>query len=109
MVREYAPTDFIDIAAKFQQKTRESIQAWLVWLWVMGGDGISLTRKEAEKKSNITTYPAFWKCPMVTKVGNLSLLKAKWAHSLFHWQDHLVTVFVPSIGRGLLNTQRNPY
>lgn len=30
MVREYTPTEFIDIAAKFQQKARESIQVWLV-------------------------------------------------------------------------------
>lgn len=33
----------------FQQKVKESIQTWLVRLWVMGGDGISLIRKDTEK------------------------------------------------------------
>lgn len=59
--------------------------------------------------NNITTYPTFQKCPMVTKANKLSLLKAKWVYSLFHWQHHLVTVFVPSMGRRLLSTQRNAY
>ena len=60
-MRQYTPTELIDIAAKFQQKAREIIQAWLVPL--LGGgwedvDGTSLTRQEAEKMSNITIYPA---------------------------------------------------
>ena len=38
MVTEYTSADLIDTAAKSRQmpKTRESIQAWLVWLWNMG-------------------------------------------------------------------------
>ena len=31
-MREYTPMELIDTAAKFQQKARESIQAWLVQL-----------------------------------------------------------------------------
>ena len=27
-----------------------------------------------------------------------SLLKARWARSVFHWYDHLASIFVPSIG-----------
>lgn len=42
-------TNSIHIAAMFQQKVKESIQTWLVRLWVMGGDGISLIRKDTEK------------------------------------------------------------
>lgn len=33
MTREYTATELTDIAAKFQQKARKIIQAWLVWLW----------------------------------------------------------------------------
>ena len=62
MMREYNPTELIGIAAKFQGKARQSIQAWLVQLWDMGCDGISLTGQEAEKMNNITKYPALWQC-----------------------------------------------
>ena len=58
MMRAYMPTELVDTADKFQQKARESVQAWLVWLWVMGVNGISLTRQGAEKTSNIPTQPA---------------------------------------------------
>lgn len=75
-------TDFIDIAAKFQQKARESIQAWLMQLWLMGGTGISLTRKEAEKRSNITRHPAFRKSPMVKQLPT-SLSSRPNGHILF--------------------------
>lgn len=36
MMKEYTPTELIDLAAKFQQKARASVLAWLVWLWDMG-------------------------------------------------------------------------
>ena len=35
---------------------------------------------------------------MTTKIANLSLLKARWVHSVFHWYYHLAAIFVPSIG-----------
>ena len=34
----------------------------------------------------------------VPKAANLPLLEARWAHSVFHWYDHLDAVFVPSFG-----------
>ena len=34
----------------------------------------------------------------VPKAANLPLLKAGWAHSVFHWYNHLATIFVPSPG-----------
>ena len=34
----------------------------------------------------------------VPKAASLPLLKAKWACSVFHWYDHLATIFVPSTG-----------
>ena len=37
-------------------------------------------------------------CPTITKVASLPLLKARKAHFVFHWCDHLVTIFVPYIG-----------
>ena len=55
-MREDAPAELTDITSKFQPKARESIQAWLVQLWDTGGDGISLTRQEAERMSNITPH-----------------------------------------------------
>ena len=39
-------------------------------------------------------------CPTITKVANLPLLKARWAHSDFHWYDYLAAVFVPFIDLG---------
>lgn len=33
MMREYTPAGLIDIVVKLQQKTRESIQPWLMGLW----------------------------------------------------------------------------
>ena len=53
-MREYTLIDLFDIAAKFKHKARVSV--------AMGyrGPGISLTGKEAEKMSNITTHPALW-------------------------------------------------
>ena len=36
MRRECTFAELIERAAKFQQKSRESIQAWLVWLWDSG-------------------------------------------------------------------------
>ena len=54
IMREYMPAELIDIAAKFQQKARENIQAWYVQLRDTGNNGISLTGKEAGKMSNIT-------------------------------------------------------
>ena len=68
MMRKYMPAELIDIAAKFQQKPRASVEAWLTWLWDTRGNGISLTRQEAEKMSNITTRPAFWQCPHGTHI-----------------------------------------
>ena len=48
----------IDIVAKFQQKVRESIQAWLVRLWDVRGDGIFRTSWKAQNMSGIATHPA---------------------------------------------------
>lgn len=36
MMRDYTPNEPIDKAATFQQKARENIHAWLVWLWDTG-------------------------------------------------------------------------
>lgn len=36
--------------------------------------------------------------PMVTKVANLPLLKARRSHSVSHWHHHLASIFFPSIG-----------
>lgn len=52
MTREYTPTELIDMVVKFKQKARESTQAWLVWLWDLGDDSISLTGQEAQEMSN---------------------------------------------------------
>lgn len=35
---------------------------------------------------------------MVTKFANFLLLKARWTYSVFHWYNHVATLFVPSIG-----------
>lgn len=59
-MREYTGAELINIAAKCQQKARESIQVWFVLLWDMRCDGIFLVGQETEKTSNITTYPAVW-------------------------------------------------
>ena len=34
----------------------------------------------------------------VPKAVNLPLLKARWAHSVFHWYNRLAAIFVPCIG-----------
>ena len=60
MTREYTPTEFIDMVVKFKQKARESTQAWLVWLWDVGDDSISLTGQEAQEMSNKVTHPVLW-------------------------------------------------
>ena len=36
----------------------------------------------------------------LTFVFSLPLLKARWAHSVFHWYDHLAAVFVSPLGLG---------
>ena len=36
--------------------------------------------------------------PHSTKLANFPLPKARWAHSVFHWYDHLATAFAPSVG-----------
>lgn len=36
--------------------------------------------------------------PIVTKITNLHLLKERWIRSVFHWCNHLATLFVSSIG-----------
>ena len=77
-MREYTLTELIDIATKLQQKARESIQAWLVWLWDMGGNGISLTSQEVEKMSNITIQPALWQSLHGTR-------GFQGTHSLINW------------------------
>lgn len=35
--------------------------------------------------------------PKETKITSLPFLNTRWAHSVFHWWNHLATVFVPSI------------
>lgn len=34
----------------------------------------------------------------VPKAANFPFLKARWAHSVFHWYNHLASVFVPFVG-----------
>lgn len=34
----------------------------------------------------------------VPKAANLLFFKARWTHSVFHWYNHLATIFVPSTG-----------
>lgn len=55
MIREYTPHKLIDITEKFQKKAKESILAWLMWLWDIGDDGIPLTGQKTEKVG-ITTH-----------------------------------------------------
>lgn len=55
-------------------------------------------------------------CCLVTITANLPLLKARWAHSVFHYYDGLAAIFVPSIGlvgvlaqiEALLNSPSRP-
>lgn len=44
----------MDIGAKLQQKSRESIQAQLLWLWDSVDNDISVTKQEAKKKKKVT-------------------------------------------------------
>lgn len=34
----------------------------------------------------------------VPTAANLPVLKARWAHAVFYWYNHLATVFLPSVG-----------
>ena len=70
-IREYTPTELMDMAAKSQQKAQKSIQAWVVHLWDPGGDGVSLTAQEAEKMSSTTTHPA--SCVVLRESSRYSL------------------------------------
>ena len=46
----------------------------------------------------------------VPEATNLLLFQARWTHSVFHWYDHLDTVFVSSIGLAdVYSTHRNLY
>lgn len=56
MMRKYTLTKLTDTAAQCH-KARESLQALLVQLWESRSNDISLARKEAEKVSDIITYP----------------------------------------------------
>ena len=38
------------------------VHVWLMWLWDLEYDGISLTKQQAEKVSNRTTQPALTEC-----------------------------------------------
>ena len=77
-MREYTLTELIAIAAKFQQKVRESTQCPMGYGRWGDGDGISLRGQEAEKMSNITTHPALWQClPDVQGLQD--------THSLIDW------------------------
>lgn len=40
----------MDIGAKLQQESKESIQAQWVWLWDTVDNDISVTRQDAKKK-----------------------------------------------------------
>lgn len=60
MMREYNPTDLIVKAAKFSQKTKESMEVWLVWPQGGGGNDIPLTRQGEGRMSNIITHPVLW-------------------------------------------------
>lgn len=74
-MREHTPLELVDRAAKFQQKARESIQAWLMWLYDMGANGISVTRQEAEKMSTITTcLPSCSTCMALGGGGGFKVL-----------------------------------
>ena len=50
MMRECPPTELIDLATKFQQKARESIQAWFVGLCYTGDGDISLMSLGSRQK-----------------------------------------------------------
>lgn len=56
-MREYAPAEVIDLAAKF----RPGNQAWLAQRWERGAD-VSLTGQEAEEMSKVTRHLALWQC-----------------------------------------------
>lgn len=46
----------------------------------------------------------------VPKAANLLLFQARWTRSVFHWNNHLDTVFVSSIGLAdIYSTHRNFY
>lgn len=52
LMSECIPTELIEIDARFQQKVRACMEAWLVRLWDMGG--MALAAEEAEKMCIIT-------------------------------------------------------
>lgn len=81
MMRVYTPIELIDTAAKFQQKAKKRIQAWLVQLRKTGGHGIPLPRQVAENMSNITTHPALQQCSRGARWGGL----VRGMHSLIVW------------------------
>lgn len=70
MMRQYTSTELIDIASKFQQKTREKnlnvVSVVMGFRMGLGAgevkSGIFLTGWKAEKMSSITTHPALWQC-----------------------------------------------
>lgn len=69
------PIDLTYIAAKLQQKARESVQSWLVQLWDIGGHGISWTGQRAKRMNNITTHPVLWQHLQGTRKTEVILLK----------------------------------
>lgn len=59
-IPEYTPTELTGLCEKFQQKGKETITAWLLYLWDIGGYSASLNGSKAEKMSSIVTYRTLW-------------------------------------------------
>lgn len=48
----------MDMVQWFRQKPRESVPAWLLWLWDMGAESVVVNGPEILKLASITTHPA---------------------------------------------------
>lgn len=56
-LRECSALELLDFGKTFKQATEEPVTAWLVRLWDMGVNRVSLTAMEVENLSNITSHP----------------------------------------------------
>ena len=57
-MREYSSAEVVELTARFKQKTRERVTAWLLCLWDRGTNSIMLNRLEMSKLDLVTAQPA---------------------------------------------------
>ena len=77
-------------------------------LWLIEYRPIQLLKYNRDESLSQSTLWYIQSSQVLTAI-NLFLLKAKWARSVFNWQDHLATVFVPSIDLEDVIGHRSPY